>query len=323
MPTLAPLDLDTHCLLAGFVDDNPFFALADGSIHWSGDGRKAVSAHDGLASAAIALDGYSLVTGGEDGRVCRVDAQGGVEEIAAIGRKWITALACGPQKAIAFASGRTMFAKSGKDLRQFEHQRSVEGVAFAPKGLRIAVARYHGVTLHWPETQSAPAELEWKGAHNAVTFSPDGRYVITAMQENALHGWRLADGQHLRMSGYPAKARSWSWAAKGRWLATSGAAAAIVWPFTGKDGPMGKAPLELGTRADALVTAVSCHPEEDMVAIGFNDGMILFVRFADQKEVLLRRPGKSAVSSLNWDTQGYRLAFGTEGGECGLIDIAA
>lgn len=323
MPTLAPLDLDAHCLLAGFVDDNAFFALVDGSIHRLGDNRKTVTVNDGLTSAAIAVDGRSLATGGEDGRICRIDARGQVEEIAAIGKKWITALACGPQNAIAFASGRTMFAKSGKDLRQFEHQRSVEGVAFAPKGLRIAVARYNGVTLHWPETRSAPAELEWKGAHNAVTFSPDGRYVITAMQENALHGWRLADGQHLRMSGYPAKVKSWSWAAKGRSLATSGAAAAIVWPFTGKDGPMGKAPLELGTRADALVTAVSCHPEEDTVAVGFNDGMILFVRFADQKEVLLRRPGKSAVSSLNWDTQGHRLAFGTEGGECGLIDIAA
>jgi len=323
MPTLAPLDLDAHCLLAGFVADNAFFALADGSVHWLGDGRQAVAANDGMTSAAIAIDGRSLVTGGEDGRVCRVNVKGEVEEIAAIGRKWITALACGPQNAVAFASGRTMFAKSGKDLRQFEHQRSVEGVAFAPKGLRIAIARYNGVTLHWPETQSAPVELEWKGAHNSVTFSPDGRYVITAMQENALHGWRLADGQHLRMSGYPAKVKSWSWAAKGYWLATSGAAAAIIWPFTGKDGPMGKAPLELGTRADALVTAVSCHPEEDVVAIGFNDGMILFVRFADQKEVLLRRPGKSAVCSLNWDAAGRRLAFGTEGGECGLIDIAA
>jgi len=41
-----------------------------------------------------------------------------------------------------------------------------------------------------------------------VLFSPDGRFLITTMQEQALHGWRLADGQHMdgqhmRMSAIP------------------------------------------------------------------------------------------------------------------------
>ncbi len=62
------------------------------------------------------------------------------------------------------------------------------------------------------------------------------------MQENALHGWQIADGSDMRMSGYPAKTRSIAWTAKGRYLATSGANAAILWPFHFKDGPMGKEP---------------------------------------------------------------------------------
>ena len=53
---------------------------------------------------------------------------------------------------------------------------------------------------------------------------------------------------------------------------------------------MGKAPLELGTRGDSLVTAVACHPVEEIVAIGYSDGMILVGRFGDQKEVLLASP---------------------------------
>ncbi|PMV57217.1 hypothetical protein C1X13_30270, partial [Pseudomonas sp. GW123-5C08] len=89
----------------------------------------------------------------------------------------------------------------------------------------------------------------------------------------------------------PNKVKSWSWSPKGKWLATSGAPATVVWPFSGKDGPMGKAPRELGTRGDSAVTAVACHPVEDIVAIGYADGMILVGRFGDQKEVLLRRPG--------------------------------
>jgi hypothetical protein len=117
--------------------------------------------------------------------------------------------------------------------------------------------------------------------------------------------------------------KSWSWSVKGKFLATSGAPAAILWPFSGKDGPMGKAPLELGTRGDSMVTAVACHPVEDMLAIGYQDGMILAVRFSDSREAVLRRAGASPVRTMGWDGKGARLAFGSEGGEAGVIDIAA
>ena len=199
---------------------------------------------------------------------------------------------------------------------------TVEGIAFAPKGLRIAVARYNGATLHFPAAAGKPVELEWAGAHMAVTFSPDGNFLVTAMQENALHGWKLADAKHMRMTGYPAKVKSMSWGPKGRWLASSGAPAAIVWPFQAKDGPMGKAPLELGTRGDVMVTAVGFHPTDEIVAIGYSDGMILAGRCADQKEVVLRRASKGAVNAVAWDNAGRRLAFGTEPGDCGVVDIA-
>jgi hypothetical protein len=86
---------------------------------------------------------------------------------------------------------------------------------------------------------------------------------------------------------------------------------------------MGKAPLELGTRGNTMVTSVACHPTDDIVAIGYQDGMVLAARFADAKEVLLRRQGKGAVSSMMWDAEGRRLAFGSETGDCGIIDISA
>ena len=225
---------------------------------------------------------------------------------------------------MAFASGRIAYVRfADGTLKEFAHPRSVEGVAFSPKGMRIGVARYNGATLHFPAAGGKPLELHWDGAHTGITFSPDGNFVVTTMQENALHGWKLSDGKHMRMSGYPAKVKSLSWSAKGRWLASSGAPAAIVWPFSGKDGPMGKAPLELGTRGNMMVTAVACHPTDEVVAIGYADGMVLACRFADQKEVLLRRPGKGAVTSLAWDAEGRRVAFGSEVGDCGVIDISA
>ncbi|MGN6538502.1 MAG: WD40 repeat domain-containing protein [Mesorhizobium sp.] len=323
MPTVAPLDIDGHCLAAVFLNDIPFFAFADGAIHRLDHGLKTVQANDGLLCTALDAAANRLVTAGEDGKVFSVKADGTVEELASAGRKWITSVAAGPQGAVGYGAGRSAFVRfaDGK-VKEFSHPRSVEGIAFAPKGMRIAVARYNGATLHFPATDGKPTELEWAGAHTSATFSPDGAFLVTTMQENALHGWKLADGKHMRMSGYPAKVKSLSWSTKGKWLASSGAPAAIVWPFQGKDGPMGKAPLELGTRGDAMVTCVSCHPSEEVVAIGYDDGMVLASRFADQKEVLLRRPGKGAATALMWDGEGRRIVFGTATGDCGVIDIA-
>lgn len=323
MPTVAPLDLDGHCIAACWLGDIPHFALADGVVHRLDHGHKWVEAHDGLLAARPTPDRKALVGGGEDGRVTIVSADGAVKEVASIGRKWIACVAAGPRGALAFGSGRIahVLLPDGK-LKELVHPRSVEDIAFAPKGLRIAIARYNGATLHFPAAAGKPVELEWAGAHTAIIFSPDGEFLVTAMQENALHGWKLADGKHMRMAGYPAKVKSLSWSHKGRWLASSGAPAAIVWPFQTKDGPIGKAPLELGTRSDTMVTAVAFHSTDEVLAIGYADGMVLAARIADSKEVLLRRPGKGAVTAMEWDGEGRRIAFGTDAGDCGVIDVA-
>ncbi len=327
MPAVAPYDFDEHVELACLIDDQPVFALADGTIRFPTLDDKCIEANEGLLSAAVALDNKSLVTGGEDGRVMRITGDGAVE-ISHQERKWIDVVACGPQGAVGFASGRTVWVAYQSNVRQLDHERAVEGLSFAPKGLRIACARYNGVSLHWVAGKSSPSDLHWDGAHTGVTYSPDGRFIVTSMAENALHGWRVdskkAPGTgHMRMSGYPAKPKSLSWSPKGKWLASSGAQAAICWPFNSKDGPMGKAPKELGTRGDSFVTQVACHPTQDVVAIGYGDGMVMAVKIEDAAEALLRRPGKGAISSLCWDNSGNCLVFGSEEGEAGLIDISS
>ena len=72
-------------------------------------------------------------------------------------------------------------------------------------------------------------DMPWKGAHTGVTVSPDGKFLVTQMQEPALHGWRLDDMKHMRMTGYPTKVKSVSWSAKGRFLASAGANATYAW----------------------------------------------------------------------------------------------
>ncbi|GAA5100866.1 WD40 repeat domain-containing protein [Bartonella acomydis] len=323
MPSITHYDLQSYCLSCGFIDNKPAFVSVEGFIVFLTPSPQILDVHQGIISSHFSPDNTAIITGGEDGKICQTTADRCTELFKKQDRKWINNVAFGPQKVFAFSSSRTTWTHVGEEQQELLHERSVEGLAFAPKGLRLAVAHYNGVTLHWLSTQISPTTLVWKGAHCGVTFSPDNRYVISTMQENALHGWRLNDNQHLRMNGYPNKVKSWSWSAKGKWLATSGASAAIIWPFQTKDGPMGKTPLELGTRANALVTTVSCHPSKEIVAVGFNDGMILCAHFRNSKEILLKNCGKSAISALNWNQTGQNLAFGSESGECGIINITA
>lgn len=328
MPTIAPLDLDGHCLVAAFLGEVPVFGLASGTVFRLDHGTHSHELHDGLIATAMSHDGQSLQTGGEDGKVMSLTGDGVVSEIRGPSRKWVNAIAAGPQGALAWAEGKTAILRtSDGKTKEMNEARTVEALTFAPKGMRVALARYNGVSLHWGAGSAAPSNLEWNGAHSSVTFSPDGRFLVTSMQENALHGWKLdskpgQDMKHMRMTGYPAKIRSLSWSRRGHWLASSGAPSAIVWPFSAKDGPMGKAPMELGYRGDTMVTCVACHPAEEMVAIGYADGMVLAVRLADSKEALLRRPGSGPISSMGWNSNGRLLAFGSEAGDCGVIDIA-
>jgi WD40 repeat protein len=306
-----------------FVGDRAVFALGDGTVRLvEGDSERKIEVHAGaILSATSTLDGKALLTGGDDGRVALIDAVGAVTHIAELPRKWIDHVAAGPGGALVYAAGRSVFVRLGDGReRQFDLPRAVGGLAFAPKGLRLAISSYDGVTLRWVGTEAEPVSFAWKGAHLAVSFSPDGRYVVSTMQENALHGWKIADGSDMRMSGYPAKTRSIAWTAKGRYLATSGANAAILWPFHFKDGPMGKEPTQIGAR-EPLVTRVACHPRKEQVAIGYQDGAMMAVDVSNGNETMLRQPGDGPVSALAFDKAGALLAFGTESGAGGVVSL--
>jgi len=281
-----------------------------------------LAAHPSGAILAAVSDAKLLATGGDDGRVVAIAPDGAMREIAHEKGRWIDALAM-RSGAMAWAAGREVRARdSAGAVKTYVAPTTARGLCFLPKGYRLALAHYNGVLLWFPNVAAEPAFLEWKGSHLDVVVSPDGRFVVTSMQENTLHGWRISDARNMRMSGYPRKSRSLSWSHDGQWLATSGADACIVWPFRDKDGPMGKAPRECGVRA-AKVSQVAFHPRTLVVAVGYEDGFILLCRLADAAEILVRepKPGDGAVTALAWDAIGARLAFGLDSGGAGLLTL--
>lgn len=309
---------------AAFVGNSPVLALGDGCVLLAAPGAGTrVAAHPDAAILVAALAGGKLVTGGDDGRVVLTNAEGRTQEIAHHKGKWIDALAGREDGTIAWSVGKEAFARDAKgEVKTFSAPTTVRGLAFMPKGYRIALAHYNGATLWFPNTSAAPETFEWKGSHLDIEVSPDGRFLVTSMQENALHAWRIADKKDMRMSGYPAKTRSLSWSFDGSWLATSGADAAIVWPFKDKDGPMQKPPRELGVRR-AKVTRVACHPEAPVVAQGYDDGCVLLCRLLDAAEILVRASAQAAITAFAWDKTGQRLLFGDALGQAGVLSLPA
>jgi len=304
-----------------FFGATPVFVLGEETLLFADEGERRVKIHAG-AILASASDEGRILTGGDDGTLVETRADGEHRVLATDEKKrWVDQVALGPGGAVAWSAGKLAHVRNGTgEERHFEAPSTVAGLCFAPKGFRLAIAHYNGVSLWFPNTDALPERLEWKGSHLGVAMNPDGKFLITSMQEPMLHGWRLTDGKHMRMSGYSARVRSLSWTAGGEFLATSGSEQLILWPFDGKDGPMGRQPKILA-HAEVRVTMVAGHPRQPVVAVGYADGAVKLVRIEDDALILARRSDGQPVSALGWDSKGQKLAFGTESGEAGLLAL--
>jgi WD40 repeat protein len=329
-------DLGAFVVAARFSRDGRSvgFALGDGSLCLARldalDDWQTVAAHDGaVLSLAADVTPSGFVSGGDDGKLQRTAADGSVSELADFGMmKWVEQVATHAldkgKGLIAASVGKIvhLLDETGQTLKRFTHPSAVTGLVFDAKGKRVCASHYNGASLWFVGAKTDNARtLEWKGSHTGIAIHPEGEAVVTAMQENALHGWRLSDGQHMRMSGYPAKTESMSFTRNGKWLATSGADAMVLWPFFG-GGPMGKAPMELAGGDGIICHQVAAHPQHEVVAGGFADGLVVLAEIGSSRIVPLAPPEHGPVTALVWSPDGARLAFGTETGFAAIVDLS-
>ena len=298
--------------------------------HWV-----TTTVHDGpILALSVDTSSSSILTGGDDGRFCRLTSSNVIENLGK-SRHWvehITSFSGDKVAFIAIASGKNVELRDGTGqtiLHTFEHSTTANGIVFDPQGKHLAVSHYNGVSL-WaissydqPLSQ-APRLFEWKGSHLDIAMHPKGKAIVTAMQENDLHGWRLSDGHNMRMSGYPAKVRSLSFSYNGDWLATSGAPIVVVWPFRDDDGPIGKPPMELpGVDNTILCTRVAFHPTQEVLAAGFDNGVVLLFEPSTQRVLPVSLDPTGPITALAYSPDGCVLGYGTENGLIGVIDLSA
>jgi WD40 repeat protein len=293
---------DAQVTAAHFEASGAVFALGDGSVRF--EDRTFDAVHDGAVLCAVVHPSGVLAT-----------AKGWIDSIDASAES----------KLIAFSSGRTVSVIDATDMgfrRDFTHERTVSGVAFDPKGRRVAASTYGGAWLWYARiAEQKPTKLAWAGSHTGVVFSPDGAFVITTMQDNQLHGWRLKDAKDLRMGGYPSKTRSLAFLSKGQLLATSGAQGAVLWPFVGANGPMGREASEIGFDDTTLVTHVAARTAHGRLAAGLADGRVWVADPAAQGLNFIKAEKGAPITALALSPDAGRVAWADEDGQAGVADV--
>ena len=319
-------DFDAHVTTAHFDRaGRAVFALGDGTVRFASG--ESVEAHTGaVLSACLPPSGEGVITGGDDGRVMLVTPEG-PRELAKVPGRWIDAVTASAASGLyAFSAGRDLHVRDPADAafsRTFTHEKSVADVAFDPKGRRLAVATYGGVAFWYARiADQKPAFYKWAGSHVGVCWSPDGKFLMSAMQENQLHGWRVADEKNLRMGGYPAKVRSMAFLSKGALMATSGANGGVCWPFAGATGPMGKAAAEIGYDDAAISTRIAAAPDKTWMAAGLDDGRVWAADVTGERLVPLKSEKGAPISALAMSLDAGRVAWGDEEGHAGVVEIA-
>ena len=321
---MTSLTFDAQPTAALFDASGAVLARGDGSIRFE-DGS-VVEAHDGAVLCAVRHpSGRGVITGGDDGRLVWSQPDEAAPLADARGR-WIDSVAASPESGlVAYSAGKVATVLDASDAafrREFTHERTVSGLAFDPKGRRLVASTYGGAALWYARiADQQPALLKWAGSHTGVAVSPDGAFVVTAMQDNQLHGWRLKDQRNLRMGGYPAKIRSMAFLSNGKLLATAGASGVVMWPFAGSDGPMGKEASEIGFEEGSLVVLVAAAVKQGRVAAGLNDGRVWWADPAGQGLAFVKAERGAPICALAMSDDGTRLAWGDEDGQAGIADL--
>lgn len=275
-----------------------------------------IQVHDGVVLCMVADSETHVVTGGDDGRFLRTSLEGEIEVLGEFGTKWVDCVAASHGH-YACSSGREahVWAAGQNKPIVFEHASTVGGMAFDPKGKRLAVAYYGGATVWAREKRWKSSKVFWKGFHAHTCFSPDGKYLVTAMQENALHAWRLRDKGNFAMPGYPAKIKSLAWVGETPHLVTSGADEAIAWPFDGKDGPMNRKPVCVAYNEDEMVTCVAAFPGQEAVFVGFRDGAVQLAELDEtQNAIILSGTTGAEVTAIELSSISTQLFVGDADG---------
>lgn len=304
----------------------------DGHLHLARPGMEKALAVEISSSPLLGIvatpEGFA--TASESGDIHLTTAQGETRLLASTKYMFLEHLAYFPKKKqILAATGKTVTVVNMDGTKsELPHKlpSTISGLAISPIGPRVAASHYGGSTiLALDNPKNPPRVLPWKGSHLGLTYSPDGKWLISAMQEQAIHLWRLSDALDLQMRGYPSKITQFSWDHSGTILGTNGGGGVPLWDFSTFKGPAGTQARVLADSGaqNTLVTALAMHPKGPFCAIGYSDGLTLLTQTVEDRAILLHQPNEQPCSHIAWNATGMHLATANANGTLMLTDFAA
>ena len=151
------------------------------------------------------------------------------------------------------------------------------------------MAHYGGVTV-WSTATGGRAC--WRGRARTGRRVESGRAtIVSGMQENALHGWRLSDAGDIEMGGYPGQPRSLSFSA----MAVPGEQR---WPARGVlavRSAGARAPTECGIAEPHAGDPRRLPSRRPLIAAGYHNGAVLLCQPGSDDVLFVRGAGGGAV----------------------------
>lgn len=317
--------IDAEGIKTLFSADLPIFVFGDGTIVLGDKVQEPLE--NGAYDACYCPISNGVLTIGDNATITRTRLNGKTEVINQIKGGFADYIVSNSRRSlIAVAASRHVFVidlKTNQTIFEFEPPMSPNCISFDVAGDNLVVGHGKGMTIYDLKTDEPAIDFPAAGGVYAAQFAPDLRFIVASTGEPALVGWRLLDGVAFRMAGYPTRPNSLVWLNEGMELVTSGGPVAVIWPFEGREGPMGKRAQTFQTR----IGVVSCADSaKDTVALGYIDGGVDVFSYLkgdfhhiggkepDLNAQIDLRSGNSRISSIAVSKKGNSVAWIAEDG---------
>lgn len=262
-----------------------------------------IQVHQGACLALAADPDGGFLSGGADGELARVAADGTIDTLARFEGVPAAPLAAGRGGWRVCAAG-SVLVRLGAGAKTLELPYPITALAVAPNGARVAIGQANGITL-WAGGDT-PRALEADDAQTALIWHKDSRVLASATEAGDVLVWEVGGDRPRLLGDERESARCVGFLADGR-VASSLGGAVQCWDLASG------MPERCGAGNRDRVVQLACHPRRALVAAGYGNGAVVICRPAHTEIVLVRGAGAGPIDALSWSPAGDALAYSAGG----------